>query len=172
MDRERFFTQATINELYSRNVDILEPARLLEVNLKPDDGKLPCGFLEALDALHAQIENGKEHLGLPIKSCKTLLTIQAMVIWDIIEEEYFEDEVTLLIIRPHKAPDRNSVYWSENLTYHIIVMGEDRKDSMRVFHMQEAIYSEYHEQKELVFGSAEKWKAFQDEKWNSKWDDR
>lgn len=148
----------------------MEPARLLEVNLKPNHAKLPCGFLEALDALHAQIENSKRHLVLSIKSCKSLLTIQAMMIWDIVEEMYFEDEVSSPIIRPHKVPDRNSVYWSEYVTYHIIAMGEDRKNRMKVFHMQEAIYSEYYEQKLLLFGSAEQWSIFQDENWNAEWD--
>ena len=169
-DRERVFTQATINQLYSKNVDILGPARSLvqvilepgnQLLLAPYDHKLFNTLHEAIDALYAQEKFFKEDLVLSINSCKALLRIRVMVKWEVVEEKGKD-----AIVRSDKVLDRDSFFWSWCLGYHVIAPGDDG-NVQRYWMRRKAVNIEHENQKLLLFGTSKAWEEFRKARWNA-----
>lgn len=147
--RERLFTQVTINELSSRDVDILTPAPLLEATVEKKDKHNRKRMQAAFEALYDQLDNVQGPITLGIDNCKMLLKIQVLLKWDLVDENVGSPDR----ICYREIPSKDSSYWfwgEQNGQYLMMYMGKERLDFYQLLDLEAAIFTgwETHRPKE------------------------
>ena len=112
--RQQIVTAVTINQLLAQGLDILTPAPLVELLIRPDSAELD--LRSALSSLYSQIKTKKRLLQLDEQECRALRDIEDIVLWVI--DGFVHADTPNIGSNPYNAPVRfltippdESEYW-------------------------------------------------------------